>query len=434
MDINYFRFFPDCQYVAGPARGTIYIPTLGKTIHLSKIETEIVNRWLANEHIDLVESKYPKIAKELLSRLGREGIGTVFSRPIYAEPFEPILKSRVTRERYFELPPVIKRAYIQLNNQCNAHCSFCGNSDYYVSIGCITCLRWLQNDHKTNINKSNLDVLIKQLTDLETQALSFSGGNPLLEWDKLVAIVRKAIGYRPSIKTIVNTNSFGFNRKIVKDAKDLNIRFNFTVFSDSREGYQKITGSEEIFDSLLQAVESCTENHIFYSISVLTCPDSRHNHDKIRQFAKNLGEIFLSSSEVFLKTETKKPMAALPVGEELGEKHFSKIDSYNFFEAKYYSRCLKGLIAVSCQGTILPCPMWAEPAGRIPEDDIFSVFRNKKLKPFWIFNKTQIPTCKKCEFRFACAGCAVTDQHRNKDPSIHNAVCTYRPDKGEWIS
>ncbi|KPJ72429.1 hypothetical protein AMJ52_06370 [candidate division TA06 bacterium DG_78] len=432
MDLIYFRFFPDCHYIRGPVRGAIYKITLGKIMHLSKVETEIVNRWLANERIDSVELKYPKVAKELLSRLIGEGIGTVFPTPVYTEPFEP--SASHIMEQLFEQPPVIKKAYIQVNNKCNAHCLFCGSSDYYVSAGCVTCLQWPQKRKSSNIDELTFGMLTKQLADLETHTLIFSGGNPLLEWNKLIAIVRKAINHRSSIKTIVNTNSYGFNEKIAKDAKNLNIQFNFTVFSDSREGYKKITGSEEIFNSLLQAVELCKANDITYGISLLTCPESHDNYDKIQQFAKNLGGVFLGNSEIFLKAGAKKPLAALPIGEKQGEKRFSKIDSKNFLEAKHFSRCLHGVIAISCHGIISPCPILTKPVGKIPKDDIVSIFRNKKLDPYWTFNKTKVPKCKECEFRFACVDCAVTENYRKKDPSIHNAVCTYQPDKGEWVS
>lgn len=432
MDLIYFRFFPDCHYVRGPVRGVIYNITIGKIIHISKVETEIVNRWLANERIDSVELKYPKVAKELLSRLVGEGIGTVFPTPVYTEPFGP--SASHIMDKVLEQPPVIKKAYIQVNNKCNAHCLFCGSSDYYVSAGCVICLRWPQKRKSSNISELTFGMLIKQLADLETQTLVFSGGNPLLEWRKLVDIVLKAIEYRPSMQFIVNTNGYGLNEEIAKDAKNLNIQFNFTVFSDSPKGYQEITGSEEIFNSLLQAVELCKANQINYGFSVLTCPDSRHNYDKIWQFAKNLGGIFLGNSEIFPKTGAKKPLAALPIGEKLGEKRFSEIDPKNFFDAKYFSRCLNGVIAISCHGIISPCPILTKSVGKIPKDDIVSIFRNKKLEPYWTLNKTKVPKCKECEFRFACVDCAVTERYREKDPSIHNVICTYRPDKGEWIS
>ncbi|KPJ72920.1 hypothetical protein AMJ52_04595 [candidate division TA06 bacterium DG_78] len=436
--MDYFRFSPECHYVKGSIRGTLYSIITGKVIHFSKVETEIVNCWLTNERVDTVESKYPKVANELLNHLISEGLGFLYSTPVYTQPYEP-------NQPYYKLdesvepPPVIKNVFIQLTDRCNANCLFCKNKDYYVSRGCITCLRWGQGQYRdaktTNkLNNDNMEKLLNQLAGLETQVLSFSGGNPLMEWAKLVDIVKKTTQYRPSIRFLVHTNGFGLNEKIAKDAVELNIRFNFTVFSDSQEGYQKITGTGELFKLLLSAVEMCKMHQIIYAISVLVSPDSRQHYNKICQFAQNLGGASLFFSEIFPKTETKNPMVSLPVGEEAGEKSFSSSDPQKFVEAKNFSKCLNGTLAVSENGMILPCPMWIESITEIPEDDIFSLFRNEKHKPFWELNKSKVSTCNRCEFRFLCNDCALIDHYRKEDPSIHNAVCTYNPEIGEWIS
>lgn len=434
MKVIYFRFSPDCHYVKGAIRGAIYIVTTKKIIHLTKIETEIVNYLLANWRIDEVKAKYPGVADKLLNYLISAGIGFFYSKPVYAEAYEPY-QPFFKLDPVIEPPPEMRCVFMQLSDRCNANCLFCKNRDYYVSQGCITCLRWYQDENTSDrLDTNNVEKMLKQLTALETPLLSFSGGNPLLEWNKLIAIVRKAIEYRPSMKFSVNTNGYGFNDEIAEDAKDLNIQFNFTIFSDSYEDYKKITGDGELYNSLLNAIEMCKMHQIIYTVSVLVSPDSRQHYNKIHQFAQKLGGVFLNVSEIFPKIGTKKPLACLPIGEEAGKKFFSSFNPHEFFEAQYFSKCLKGIIAVSKNGMILPCPLWDEPIARIPEDDIFSVFQHVKHKQYWELNKTKVPTCNRCEFRFICNDCTVTDQHREKDPSIHNAVCTYRPDKGEWIS
>jgi radical SAM protein with 4Fe4S-binding SPASM domain len=429
--MDYFRFASDCHYVKGSIRGALYIITTGTVIHFSVVETEIVNCWLVNERIDKVERKYPRVASILLNHLISEGFGFLYSTPVYSQPYEPY-------QPFFKLdeaPPLLKNVFLQLTDRCNASCLFCGNKNYYVSRGCITCLRWnhqeLNDEYTTNgLDNDNIDLLLKQLACLETQVLSFSGGNPLLDWAKLVKIVKRTIEHRPSTRFLVHTNGFEFNREIAKDAKKLNIGFNFTVFSDSHQGYQKITGSGELFDSLLSAIEICKTHHIIYAISVLVSPDSRQHYDKICQFAQGLGGALVNYSEVFPKTDTNKPMVSLSVG----EKSVSSFNPQEFVDEKDFSKCLNGIIAVSQNGMILPCSMWIEPIAIIPEKDLYSIFRNEKHKTFWKMNKSKVPTCGICEFRFICNECALTEHYRKEDPAIHNAVCTYNPDNGEWIS
>jgi radical SAM protein with 4Fe4S-binding SPASM domain len=430
MNANYFRFYPDCHYVKGPSRGAIYCLTENKLLHLSPEESAITNQWLDNETVETVERANGETSRNLLKRLVKNGLGTTFSAPVYCEPYEP--SKAYQKEELLDLPPQIKMAYVQASSKCNAGCSFCGDPDYLISNGCNSCLRWKETKG-TTLQEKDRKALLDQIQDLEAKGLTFSGGNPLQDWDNAIEAVNMAVNRRPSIRVVVQTNGSGFTDQVEQDARGLNIEFIFSVFASSREDYERITGSADLYEDLLNAVKRCQASGLKYSFCIVICPESWADYSEIQQFTDKLGGNGINICEVISRHDKTTPMASLPNEPEECERYFEHLDSEGYFAARHYNRCLDGRVALSAKGAILPCPHWESPFGQFPPVDVAGCFRKQKPQKLWKKTKDDVPTCSSCELRYACADCSVTEQYRKKDPTIHSVFCTYRPETGTWI-
>jgi MoaA/NifB/PqqE/SkfB family radical SAM enzyme len=427
--VDYFRFYPDCHYVAGSVRGAVYCLTEHRLIHLSQEETQIINKWLDNQTVQAAVQIHGETAKNLLGRLVKNGVGTTFSAPVFVEEYEP--SKAYKKMELLDLPPNVRMAYVQVSDKCQGACSFCGDSEYLVSNGCTSCLRW-RCDGETALRHTDRNVLLNQLQDLEPAELIFSGGNPLLEWDKVVGVAAAA-NRRPSLRVVVHTNGAGFTDQVEKDARELKIEFVFTVFAESRAGYARITGNADLYDELLRAVQRCRTSGLRHAFCVLVSPESWTDYTGVRRFVDNLDGQFVNVCEVVAPGEKSRPLASLPLGAEEGERYFARLDASSYFHARRFNQCLDGKVALSAGGTLLPCPHWQTASGRFPDTDVFGFFRGRKQRKTWTMTKNEVPVCDGCEFRFACADCSLTEEYRKNDREIHAVFCTYQPETGEWM-
>lgn len=68
--------------------------------------------------------------------------------------------------------------------------------------------------------------------------------------------------------------------------------------------------------------------------------------------------------------------------------------------------CLSGMIAVSADGYITPCPLLRNfVLGDVRKGDLRKITRKKKLKEFWRMTKDKIDGCFKCPFKYICHDC-----------------------------
>jgi radical SAM protein with 4Fe4S-binding SPASM domain len=71
-----------------------------------------------------------------------------------------------------------------------------------------------------------------------------------------------------------------------------------------------------------------------------------------------------------------------------------------------YHDCLSGMIAVSADGYITPCPLLRNfVLGDVRRGDLRRITRKKKLKEFWRMTKDKIEGCSKCPFKYICHDC-----------------------------
>jgi radical SAM protein with 4Fe4S-binding SPASM domain len=427
--MTYFSYFPDCIYVAGHVRGTIYFISKKKTYHLSKVESNMVNDLVGKNSVEEVVEKYGSDAKKLVRWFIKKGFGTFCERPIFFESYAPHKALEI--EGFFDLPPAMKVAYFQLSDACDAKCKFCHNNRFYNWQGCNSCIRWLKGGDKMHLTLKDIEKTISDLIDFNVPMVVFSGGNPLMDFDELIAISKRFKAANPGIKLKVYTNGKYFDEKIARTAKELGIIFVFSVFGTNEAEYDLTTGVPELYNCLNTAIALCKKFDIVYDVTLVIPMDLRDSYQKMHEFAVSLGGKNIFTTELILKQGNGGTIVSMPVG----DRRVEDVDVDEYFRRKEGNFCLNGAVAIASNGSILPCPSWETIIGNIhnQEEDLRNVFRSYKITKFWDLTKNGTPACKECENRYACVDCSLLEWDTKNDISARQHFCNYNPELGEWL-
>jgi len=102
-----------------------------------------------------------------------------------------------------------------------------------------------------------------------------------------------------------------------------------------------------------------------------------------------------------------------------------------YIESISFNSCLNKKVAIDRHGNIKNCPSMVGSYGNIYTENIFDVISNTNFKSLWGINKSQIETCKVCEFRNICTDCRAFLEAPN-DLYSKPLKCGYNPDTNIW--
>lgn len=442
--MRYFRLFPDCHLVRGPARATIYLLTKKKRYHFSKTESEILDALTGSSDVESVVANHGDEARQLLAMLVKEALGTFFERPVFSEPYSP--KSPIELRGLFEAAPVIQTLHLQITDECDAKCGFCGDNGLLPWQGCNSCLRWSHSGGQ-RAAPEDMSKLLDELRDLDVRNVVISGGNPLMETDRLFTLAARLRQAKPGIGITVACNGGGFDRKVGEEIKTLGIDMSFSVFGTTPHEYGVVTGNPELYSQLQNALAVCRELGIKYSITVVVAPITRDKREELHKFGLSLGgNEELSFTELLPRQDNRvKPQfrGGSPfrgVGEiassPTGPSKMEDVGTTEYFRRRKYNFCLNGRIAIALDGSVLPCPAWPKPVTSICSGKgilpAFRVFAPESIVGYWEASKARIPGCQSCENRYACADCALLEWETHRDVAELRRYCDYVPELGVW--
>jgi radical SAM protein with 4Fe4S-binding SPASM domain len=289
--------------------------------------------------------------------------------------------------------------------------------------------------------------LLDELHDLDVRNVVISGGNPLMETDRLFTLAATLRQAKPGIGITVACNGGGLDRKIGKEIKTLAIDMSFSVFGTTPDEYGVITGNPELYFQLQNALAVCRELGIKYSITVVVAPITREKPEELRKFGLSLGgNEELSFTELLPRQDNRvKPRfrGGLPfraVGEigssPTGPSKIEDVGTTEFFRRRKYNFCLNGRLAIALDGSVLPCPAWPKPVTSISSGKgigpAFRVSAPESILGYWEASKAKIPGCQSCENRYGCADCALLEWENYRDIAELRRFCDYVPELGVW--
>ena len=160
---------------------------------------------------------------------------------------------------------------IYLTNQCNLQCNYC----------------YLREEHE--LKKKFLSIeefkrIREQFTNYEIQILGLTGGEPTIQWNSFMEILKDAKEFNSEYLT-VSTNGLLLNESRLKEIKELDIpNFGLLVSLDSlknEEIHNSMRGNNH--SKVLKIIKLIEKYEINYSISMVV---HRNNFDELQDFLK----------------------------------------------------------------------------------------------------------------------------------------------------
>ncbi|MFA5267977.1 MAG: SPASM domain-containing protein [Methanoregula sp.] len=376
----YFRLNPECYYIKGDRNGAIYDLIEGDVYALSPEESRLIEACEENGSVDPSDP----FLRELKIRV----IGNFYEKKVFIEKLRLGSPIGLYQEG---LPPVLSRAFLEIGNECDRSCWYCGYKGISRTMGCLGCNTWAEDG--TSVSTSRWKELIDELHTLQCMTLFIKGGDLTKDWEKTREILEYAIGQFGKIFVIGHREYF--TKEICEylenkaalilqtdDLSDIDNRYSYLLVQDYRDSPQ----SRDLPPNVMVDLVSRNYNQLLPGSS-------------------------LNSKKKILKTNLAR-----------------------FMHNNQFHPCLANSVTIAWNGEVLPCPMMRKQSlGNIRDRKLWTFFKgtDDSIQKFWKLNLNSLDKCGRCEFRYTCIDCRALEMVKTGD-LYGKVLCDYDPSKGTW--
>ncbi len=299
---------------------------------------------------------------------------------------------------------------------------------------------------------------IDQMKALGTEALIFSGGEPLLRKEFVTSLAQYCDDL--GIITAMLSNGVLINHKVALELKDAGIKaIGIPIDSVYPENHDKLRNVPGTFKKAVSAIQACLDMDLEVVVTTMALKDNCNEMPKRIEFLENLGvdevavydlvpvgrgkdmmdQAMTQEQRVRLirylqaKQEETEMVFTMSGGEplypeiamEIHKAHGSKPKDLLLKEFWIHNAvgCHAGVLYFSLRpnGDVYPCTFLPIKVGNIREQSLIDIWRNSKILNTLRQRKTLKGKCGACEYRETCGGCrgrayACTGDYLETDP------------------
>jgi len=246
--------------------------------------------------------------------------------------------------------------------------------------------------------------VIEQASHLGIWGLHIRGGNPLLEWDRLMAILRGVARF-PHLKTTITTPGTGISLEQTLSLYEVGVALNLNIVLFEHDPDVFETGDGFQF-KLLDALEK--KNAAFDIAVVIANPPLVYKDSVSRKIFNRWGRRPRFVEFHTLPEENGTPFHFART--EDGRKRLCKwANATEFFHRANNRACLHGGFEVGLDGTLRACAGCHHSCGKIANSRLRNALKEEHLYDLWKLSKEKVVQCMDCGLRFACTDCLAAD-------------------------
>lgn len=429
--MNYFLLNSECYFVKGASRGAIYDLAANRIISVGPELSEILDSCEKvrplNEVFEKTDDK--KRATEVLEQLASNGLGKFYDRPTIIEKIKPRLTKYQIKTR--NIIPKLNQLYLEINNRCTLNCSFC-KLDSVSLIKRTGCYIWPETPgEKRKLLIEDWEQILKDGIDFAAKEILFIGGDPLLEWDVLKKLLKKAKYLKyPSIKVLTNGTNLTEDKIIFLKEYSVNIVLQF--FSHEEYLYDEIVKTKNAFKTVVKSIHMLKLHSIDFSF-IVTITDGSNGKDTIT-WLEQFSPKEIVTDHIFSESNLISPDFILRNVKDSN----NKLITTNYKKDIFFQRCeghscWEGKLSVCNNGQVIPCPFArTEIIAEYSKNVLQEIFCNKAYEKYWDMTNEDIDRCKDCEYRYVCFDCRPIEKSLTGYFNGKSNLCRYDPLKGEW--
>ena len=159
---------------------------------------------------------------------------------------------------------------------------------YKCPLSCVHCSSDANEDNHLEMSKDNCFDIITQASEMGTENIAFSGGEPLL-WDGLEEVISLSNHFRMNTSIYSSGNCDNIEAKFEQLACSGLKKSIFSIYSPNEKEHIRITRKRNSFQNTLKAIEVCRKNNIVPEIHFVALASNYKCLYDIVELAKNIG-------------------------------------------------------------------------------------------------------------------------------------------------
>lgn len=226
----FFRLNAFAFLVAGEKDYSIYDMKNNFIYMLNREAGMLIKRLENNVDLDTLKEyeKHKNVCMDFLGMLAQKGLGDFFENEVHIEKFR--FNAPIQKKGMLEPVPQYVKCYLEISNECNLKCSFCGKSKYINWLGCQSCFR-NQNHQEASIK---YDKLVSELEEIGVKELILGGREPFCKSEVIYKLIEQC-KKNSRINLIITTpGSVEANEILKVSSLYEKIKLNIVVFATRR--------------------------------------------------------------------------------------------------------------------------------------------------------------------------------------------------------
>jgi MoaA/NifB/PqqE/SkfB family radical SAM enzyme len=394
----YFRLGPDAFLVEGRVDAAVHDATDGTVYLLDPSAYAVVADAERNRPLD---DRWPDAGGlRLLAQLERLGLGFFDGAAAFVEKLTP--HSPLWWEPTPGAPPRLHQLDWTITDACEGACDFCPRTDDLLPWqACLTCLRRPQ----ARASGARPDDAVRAVEDIaaaRVATLHIRGGDPLLAWERLEAIV---IAARDRLNVVVTTPGLGRSPVDVATlAHEAHIVVNVVV-----KGTDAIDRTCR-FRQQSATIDALRSRGVRHTI---TCIITADDHDRLAAIEQTVRTRFDREPRLAEMRRRSEGGGALPFVAAERKTLTACRSRAEWFARRHRNRCLLGRAELVNDGSVHPCAAIDADGPPAETGHIREAIVAAGLDRWWFLTPDRIDPCRACAVRYACPTCTAVMLRRD---------------------